>query len=44
MPPIAESIAATDDWPCLNSNRYIVISPSEIVCATVSNAIHAYAP
>ena len=44
MPPIALSIAATADWPCRNSSKYIVMSPSEIVPSIVASAIQTYAP
>ena len=40
MPPIAESIADTADWPWRNSIKYIVIWPSVMRAITVLMAIH----
>ena len=44
MPPIADNIAETADWPWRNSIRYMVIWPSVMRATTVLAAIHAYAP
>ena len=41
MPPIAERIADTADWPCRNSSTYIVIWPSVMWPRTALTAIHA---
>ena len=43
MPPIAERIEDTADWPCRNSSTYIVIWPSVICPRTALTATHAYA-
>ena len=41
MPPIADRIADTADWPWRNSIRYIVISPSVMRLAIAARAIQA---
>ena len=39
MPPIADRIAATADWPWRNSMKYMVIWPSVMRPTTVVSAI-----